>query len=115
MDFLKKAMDQAQQGNHGNTEHNLGTGQTTQQHNSGGGGGGLMGFVNSSLGGGQSGEAKEDGLDKAIDFVQEKYLKQGAQDNESAMEQMKDEQISDAIRSGYKSVTGKEFFVADKS
>lgn len=39
----------------------------------------------------------------------------GAQNNESALEQAKDEQISDAIRGGYKSTTGKDFFVADKS
>lgn len=30
-----------------------------------------------------------------IDFVQEKFMGQGAQDNESAVEQAKDEQISD--------------------
>jgi len=69
----------------------------------------------------------------AIDYVQEKYLKQGDQSNESALEQMKDEQarailatlkrlylilimqISDAIRNAYKSATGKDFFVPDKS
>lgn len=39
---------------------------------------------------------------------------QGAQDNESAVEQAKDEQISDMIRGQYKSQTGKEFFVKDK-
>jgi hypothetical protein len=33
-----------------------------------------------------------------VDFVQEKFLGQGPQNNESAMEQMKDEQISDFIR-----------------
>lgn len=30
-----------------------------------------------------------------IDFVQERFMGQGAQDNESAVEQAKDEQISD--------------------
>ena len=39
---------------------------------------------------------------------------QGAQDNESAVEQAKDEQISDYIRSQYKTTTGKDFFVKDK-
>lgn len=38
----------------------------------------------------------------------------GPQNNESAIEQAKDEQISDFIRGQYKSNTGKEFFVADK-
>ena len=33
---------------------------------------------------------------------------------ESAVEQAKDEQISDFIRDKYKETTGKEFFVADK-
>jgi len=33
-----------------------------------------------------------------VDFVQEKFLGQGPQDNESAVEQAKDEQISDFIR-----------------
>ena len=50
-----------------------------------------------------------------VDWVQEHVLGQGPQNNESALEQAKDEQISDAIRRGYKSTTGKEFPVADKS
>jgi len=33
-----------------------------------------------------------------VDFVQEKFMGQGSQDNESAVEQAKDEQISDFIR-----------------
>ncbi|CCO32257.1 hypothetical protein BN14_12238 [Rhizoctonia solani AG-1 IB] len=73
-----------------------------------------MGMLNNAAGGGQSGEAKEDGLDKAIDWVQEKYLGQGDQSNESALEQAKDEQISDFIRSQYKGATGKDFPIADK-
>ncbi|KAG5735459.1 hypothetical protein E4T56_gene12860 [Termitomyces sp. T112] len=64
--------------------------------------------INNMLGGGAKGEAKEDGLDKAIDFVQEHVLKEGQQKNESAIEQLKDEQIAHAIRNGFKSVTGKE-------
>ena len=53
-------------------------------------------------------------IDVGIDYVQEKFMGQGAQDNESAVEQAKDEQISDYIRGQYKSTTGKEFFVKDK-
>ena len=34
-----------------------------------------------------------------VDFAQEKFLGAGPQDNESAVEQAKDEQISDFIRS----------------
>lgn len=56
-----------------------------------------------------------DYLDKAVDFVQEKFMGAGDQSNESAFEQAKDEQISDAIRGAYKNATGKEFFIADKS
>ncbi|KAL1665102.1 hypothetical protein EV121DRAFT_251672 [Schizophyllum commune] len=86
----------------------------TTQHTSSGGGG-FMDKINNGLGGGQSGEKKEDALDKGVDWVQEHVLGQGSQTNESALEQAKDEQISDAIRRGYKSTTGKEFPVADKS
>jgi hypothetical protein len=50
----------------------------------------------------------------AVDFVQEKFLGQGNQSNESAAEQAKDEAISDFIRDKYKDTTGKEFFVSDK-
>jgi hypothetical protein len=38
----------------------------------------------------------------------------GDQSNESALEQAKDEQISDFIRSQYKGATGKDFPIADK-
>lgn len=41
-------------------------------------------------------------------------MKQGPQSNESALEQAKDEQISDALRRGFKMVTGKEVPVSDK-
>ncbi|TGZ76308.1 hypothetical protein EX30DRAFT_312620 [Ascodesmis nigricans] len=58
-------------------------------------GGGLMEKLNEMAGGGRKAEEKEDGLDKAIDFVQEKFLGQGAQDNESALEQAKDKQIAE--------------------
>lgn len=49
-----------------------------------------------------------------VDFVQEKFLGQGPQDNESAIEQAKDEQISDFIRGKYKGTTGSDFPIADK-
>ncbi|KAF9257186.1 hypothetical protein L218DRAFT_949373 [Marasmius fiardii PR-910] len=81
---------------------------------SGGGGGGLMGKLNNAMGGGTAGEKNEDGLDKAVDWVQENVFKQGPQNNESAAEQMKDEAISDSIRNQYKNMTGKDFPIADK-
>lgn len=49
-----------------------------------------------------------------VDYVQEKFLGQGPQDNESAVEQAKDEQISDFIRGQYKSATGKDVPIQDK-
>jgi len=64
--------------------------------------------VNEMAGGGQAGELKEDKLDKAIDLFQQHILKQGDQSNESAIEQLKDEQIAHAIRTSFKSVTGHE-------
>ncbi|KAI0649773.1 hypothetical protein C8Q79DRAFT_1006112 [Trametes meyenii] len=70
--------------------------------------------VNELAGGGAAGEAKEDKLDKAIDWVQEHVLHQGQQKDESASEQFKDEQISDFIRKEYKNVTGSELPVKDK-
>lgn len=39
---------------------------------------------------------------------------QGPQDNESAIEQAKDEQISDAIRRQWKSTTGSDIPIKDK-
>ena len=47
-------------------------------------------------------------------MFQEKVLGQGPQDNESAVEQAKDEQISDFIRAKYKSTTGSDFPIKDK-
>jgi len=41
-------------------------------------------------------------------MIQEKVLGQGSQDNESAVEQAKDEQISDYIRGQYKNATGSD-------
>lgn len=49
-----------------------------------------------------------------IDFVQEKFLGQGPQNNESAVEQAKDKMIAQTIRDGYKSSTGNEFPIKSK-
>jgi hypothetical protein len=49
-----------------------------------------------------------------IDFVQEKFMGQGKQDNESAIEQAKDGQIANFIRGQYKSATGSDFPIKDK-
>lgn len=84
-----------------------------KQERSSGGGGGMMDKVNNGLGGGQSGEKNEDALDKGVDFAQER-MGQGSQNNESAVEQAKDEKISDGIRSGYKGATGKDIPIQDK-
>jgi len=96
-----------------------------QQSSGGGGFLGSFGNkMNEAAGGGKASEKNEDYLDKGaytrsarnvvyvtlgrgikmgvltvvfigIDFVQEKFMGQGKQDNESAVEQAKDEQISD--------------------
>jgi hypothetical protein len=50
----------------------------------------------------------------AIDYVQEHVLKAGDQRNESAIEQAKDEHISDAIRRQFKGMTGHDVPVKDK-
>jgi len=108
MDFLKN-INNSQPGQAGQQQ------QASANPEQQGSGGGLMGKFNNALGGGQSGEQKEDGLDKAVDFVQERVFKQGPQTNESAVEQAKDEQISDGIRAQYKKFAGKDFPVQDKS
>lgn len=48
-------------------------------------------------------------------MVQEYGLGQGPQNNESAVEQAKDEQISDYIRGQYKSATGTNIPISDKA
>ncbi|KAF2263635.1 hypothetical protein CC78DRAFT_533895 [Lojkania enalia] len=85
-----------------------------QKQEGGGFFGGLGDKINSAAGGGKESEKNEDMLDKGVDFVQEKFLGQGRQDNESAVEQAKDEQISDFIRKQYKSTTGSDFPIKDK-
>ncbi|OAA74228.1 hypothetical protein ISF_01129 [Cordyceps fumosorosea ARSEF 2679] len=74
----------------------------------------FMDSINNVAGGGEKSEQQEDGLDKAVDFVQEKVLGQGQQNNETAAEQAKDEAISDYIRDKYKDTTGSDFPIADK-
>ncbi|KAL8647645.1 MAG: hypothetical protein Q9210_005429 [Variospora velana] len=89
MDALKNAVGM------GGGENKPAEGQATGQSSSGGG---FMDKLNSAAGGGKESEAKEDYLDKGIDMVQEKFMGGGPQDNESAIEQAKDEQMSDFIR-----------------
>ncbi|KAL8730019.1 MAG: hypothetical protein Q9166_004343 [cf. Caloplaca sp. 2 TL-2023] len=105
MDSLKNAMGM------GGGENKPAEGQATEQSSSGGG---FMDKFNSMAGGGKESEKKEDYLDKGIDMIQEKVLGQGPQDNESAIEQAKDEQMSDFIRGKYKSSTGTDFPIKDK-
>ncbi|GAB7343853.1 hypothetical protein MBLNU457_1821t1 [Dothideomycetes sp. NU457] len=91
--------------------------QQPQQGQSSGGGGFMSGLgnkFNGMAGGGRESEKNEDYLDKGVDFVQEKFMGQGPQDNESAAEQAKDEQISDFIRGKYKSAAGTDFPIKDK-
>ncbi|KAG8751137.1 hypothetical protein FRC14_008125 [Serendipita sp. 396] len=103
MDFINKVT--------GSNQQNQAQGQPAAGNNNQGGG--LMGRINETMGGGQAGEDKEDYLDKTVDFVQER-MGGGQQTNESAVEQAKDEQISDAIRSGFKSATGRDVPIQDK-
>ncbi|KAH6635048.1 hypothetical protein B0J18DRAFT_417807 [Chaetomium sp. MPI-SDFR-AT-0129] len=107
MDFVNKLASKA------TGEHQQG-GQQPDQAQKPSGSGGLMDTFNNLAGGGAKGEQKEDGLDKGIDWVQEKVFKQGPQDNESAAEQATDNMIADQIRKQYKNATGKEFPIADK-
>lgn len=50
----------------------------------------------------------------AIDLGQQKFMGAGDQSNESAVEQAKDEQISDFIRGQYKSTVGSDMPIKDK-
>jgi len=112
MDSLKGAMNSFT----GGGEENTGNAQQQTQTSSGSGGflGGIGDKLNSAVGGGRASEKNEDMLDKGVDLVQEKVLGQGPQDNEGAIEQAKDEQISDFIRNKYKSSTGSDFPTKDK-
>ncbi|KAL6893344.1 hypothetical protein GGI43DRAFT_429939 [Trichoderma evansii] len=105
MDFVNKLT-----GSGNSSGNSAGENYSEQQS----GGGGFMGKLNEMGGGGAQGEKDEDLLDKGVDFVQDKFLGQGDQSNESAAEQAKDEMISDAIRDRYKDITGSDFPIKDK-
>ncbi|KAL6243848.1 hypothetical protein RBB50_009282 [Rhinocladiella similis] len=117
MDQLKGALNSFTGGNDQQSQQQ-GQGQQGQGGQNQGNGGGFLGGIgdklNTAAGGGRESEKKEDGLDKGIDFVQERFLGQGPQDNESALEQAKDDQIADFIRKQYKSTTGNDFPIKDK-
>jgi hypothetical protein len=107
MDFLKNAAGQFSGNNNqqqGQQTQQGGSSNEGQQQSSGAGGflGGLTNKLNGAAGGGVESEKNEDYLDKGVDYVQEKFMGQGPQDNESAVEQAKDEQISDYIRGQFK-------------
>merc|ERR1711879_589440 len=110
MDFVNKFTG----GDNNNNKNEQQSSSSNEQKSEGGFLGGLGDKINSAAGGGRESEKNEDYLDKGVDFVQEKFLGQGPQDNESAVEQAKDEQISDFIRKQYKGATGSDFPVADK-
>jgi hypothetical protein len=99
MGTLSSAMNQKQgEGSTGDSQvqgamsHLQGTLSETQKQEQASGSdpknplGALMNAANSALGGGASGEAKEDKLDKAVDMFQEHVMKAGSQENESAVE-----------------------------
>ncbi|KAK4172437.1 hypothetical protein QBC36DRAFT_247533 [Triangularia setosa] len=109
MDFLNKVTGGSS--NKDNTANDPTANPTDQSSSSGGG---LMDKFNSMAGGGKESEKNEDALDKGVDLFQQHVLGQGDQSNESAIEQAKDEQISDFIRDQYKKNTGKDIPVADK-
>ncbi|KZM23047.1 uncharacterized protein EKO05_0008377 [Ascochyta rabiei] len=120
MDFVNKLTGSGNSQSQGQTSNeqvqSSGSAGGQQQQSSGSGGflGGIGDKLNSAAGGGRESEKNEDYLDKGVDFVQEKFLGQGAQDNESAVEQAKDEQISDFIRGQYKTTTGSDIPIKDK-
>ncbi|KAF1914928.1 hypothetical protein BDU57DRAFT_520157 [Ampelomyces quisqualis] len=116
MDFVNKFTGGDNKNQQSNEQSAQGSASGQQQSSGGGGGflGGIGDKLNSAAGGGKESEKNEDYLDKGVDFVQEKFLGAGPQDNESAVEQAKDEQISDYIRSSYKSATGSDVPIKDK-
>ncbi|KAJ4300995.1 hypothetical protein N0V90_003084 [Kalmusia sp. IMI 367209] len=107
MDFVNKFTG-------GDQKNEQQTAGSSEQKQEGGFLSGLGNKANEAAGGGAAGEKNEDMLDKGIDYVQEKFLGQGKQDNESAFEQAKDEQISDFIRGQYKGATGSDMPIKDK-
>ncbi|KAF4633091.1 hypothetical protein G7Y89_g5032 [Cudoniella acicularis] len=127
MDFLNKFTggedkNQSQNGGQQQQQYSSPTqnqGQHSNQQQGGGNGAssffsGIGDKLNTAAGGGRESEKNEDMLDKGIDMFQEKVLGQGPQDNESAVEQAKDEQISDFIRGKFRDTTGKDIPIKDK-
>ncbi|KAL2164770.1 hypothetical protein VTH06DRAFT_65 [Thermothelomyces fergusii] len=113
MDFINKLSNQAggNQDNKPQGQEDPGQHQTQQ---SGSGSGGFLDKLHGMAGGGAEGEKREDALDKGVDWVQENILKQGPQDNESAIEQAKDRMIAQQIRGQYRKATGKDFPIKEK-
>ncbi|KAM0798436.1 hypothetical protein BDR22DRAFT_808942 [Usnea florida] len=109
MDFVKNVMS----GGDGGKE-----GQGNPQ--SGGSGGRFLDDIgdklNSAAGGGKESEKNEDLIDKGgrLIFCAQYGMGQGDQSNESALEQAKDEQISDEVRRQFKQRTREEIPVEDK-
>ncbi|KAM0255619.1 hypothetical protein ACHAQJ_005544 [Trichoderma viride] len=114
MEFLNKFTGSGNDNTGNNAQGNQSVDRSTGNNNDEGSGGGFMGKMNSMAGGGAQGEKNEDMLDKSVDFVQDKFLGQGDQSNESAAEQAKDEAISDFIRDKYQGTTGSDFPIKDK-
>jgi len=120
MDFVKNlagGSSSQTNANQGGNAPNAGVSQqssNTDGKSSSGFWGGISDKLNTAGGGGRESEKNEDYLDKGVDFVQEKFMGQGPQDNESAVEQAKDEQISDYLRSQFKSTTGRDIPIKDK-
>merc|ERR1712070_515719 len=83
MDFVKNAIGG------GSSEEQKKEGENNES------GGGFMDKINTMAGGGKASEKDEDALDKGIDAFQQYGMGQGPQNNESAVEQAKDEAISD--------------------
>ncbi|KAF2759277.1 hypothetical protein EJ05DRAFT_485315 [Pseudovirgaria hyperparasitica] len=122
MDFVKNFTG-GDNNNNNNNNNNQNNQQNNEQFNQQQGGqqkeeggflSGITNKLNSAAGGGKESEKNEDYLDKGVDYVQEKFLGKGPQDNESAAEQFTDEQISDQIRKQYKAATGSDFPIPDK-
>ncbi|EMR63635.1 hypothetical protein MGN70_002106 [Eutypa lata] len=107
MDFVNKFTGGSKDGEDKKQEE-----QSSQKQESSGGG--FMDKLHGMAGGGKESEKNEDALDKGVDWVQEHVLGQGDQSNESAVEQAKDEQISDFVRGQYKKQTGSDVPVKDK-
>ncbi|RKU47484.1 hypothetical protein DL546_001322 [Coniochaeta pulveracea] len=111
MDYINKAIGGGNSQNAEGTNQNVQTGQQTSSSS----GGGFMDKLQGMAGGGRESEKNEDYVDKGVDYVQEHVLGQGPQDNENAIEQAKDEQISDFIRGQAKGFTGgKDYLGQDK-